>query len=501
MKEYLQMKGVTKRFPGVLALVNVDFNVNEGEVVALVGENGAGKSTLMNILGGLIPTDSGEVVINGNTVSIKSASDAQKNGIAFIHQELSLFRQLNVQENLFIDNLPGFKIGMGLLNVKKLHDSSKIALEQVGVDLPLNAKISDLTIGQQQMVEIASALIKNAKIIILDEPTTSLTLKECDKLFTLIRRFKDEGRLIIYISHDIDSALNISDRIYVLKDGKNSGEALSAEVEKVDIVNMMIGRESGKMFYKSKRDRVNEVILSVKDLNDGNKLSDVTIDARKGEVLGFYGLIGSGRTELIQAIYGMNPIKSGEVSVKGQVIKKPKPALMKSLGIGYLTENRKDEGLFLELPINHNMTITSLDKIKRKFFGLIDRKKDHAITNEIIDQLRVMTPGIWQLVGKLSGGNQQKIVIGKWLQIKPEVFFLDEPTKGIDVGAKSEVYRIIDQLACDGICIIMISSEVEEIIGMCDRVFIMSKGQIVAELTGEHINENEIIKHAMGVGI
>jgi len=493
---YLEMSEISKAYPGVQALSDVSIGADEGEIIALLGENGAGKSTLMNVLGGVIKADSGKIIIGGQDTRIHSVSDAQRAGIAFIHQELSLFKQLTVLDNLFIDDFPRKK-GTPFIDKTKMKEKAEKIIKELGVEIPINTQVSKLTMGQQQIIEIASAILKNAKIIILDEPTTSLTIHERQRLFKIVKKLKSEMKIILYITHDIENALELSDRVYVLRDGKNAGEGVSSRLTKEDVIRMMIGSKSGKTFFKSPREISSEPVLRLINISTKDKLKNVTLELKKGEVLGLYGLIGSGRTELIQAMYGLDKITSGKIEVKGTHVPKPSPKLMKKLGIAYLTENRRDEGLFLELGIDTNITITALDKIKNRY-RLLSSQKESKITNDVINLLSISTPGTQQLAGKLSGGNQQKVVIGKWIHLEPDIFIMDEPTKGIDVGAKSEIYRLINELAKKGMSILLISSEIEEIMGICDRVAVMSNGSLVAVLDGENVNQSEIIRYAVG---
>ena len=495
---YLEMKSISKMFPGVKALQNVDFGVGEGEVVALVGENGAGKSTLMNVLGGLIKRDTGEIWINGKKEHINAVSDAQAQGIAFIHQELSLFQQLTVMENLFVDSFSSVKAGIPcFISKRKMRQKTMEIFKELDIDISPNTKVRDLPMGKQQMVEIATAVLKDAKIIILDEPTTSLANKERAKLNEIVARLKKENKLIIYITHELENAITISDRICVLRDGKNVGEGKSSELTKPDVVGMMIGTKAGKAFVKSERDIKHENILEFKDVKTATKLQGVSLELRRGEVLGLYGLIGSGRTELIRAMYGLDKITGGEIIFDGKKVEKFDPKTFKEKGVAYLTENRRDEGLFLELGINFNIAATDIDKFSRGPLGVVNRGMETKVTEESVEKLSISTPSIYQYAGKLSGGNQQKVVIAKWLHLEPKVFILDEPTRGIDVGAKEEIYRLIDEIANKGVSVMLISSEIDEILGMSDRVIVMSKGVAVGELEGSDITNANIIKYTM----
>jgi ABC-type sugar transport system ATPase subunit len=347
------------------------------------------------------------------------------------------------------------------------------------------------------MVEIAAAVLKDAKIIILDEPTTSLANKERAKLNEIVARLKKEKKLIIYITHELENAIEISDRVCVLRDGKNVGEGKSSELTKPDVVGMMIGSKAGKAFVKSKRDIKDNKVLEFKNVKTATKLQGVSLDLKRGEVLGLYGLIGSGRTELIRAMYGLDKITDGEIIYNGKKVEKFNPKVFKQKGVAYLTENRRDEGLFLELGINFNIVATDIDKFSKGFLGVMKKGMETEVTEDSVKKLSISTPSIYQLAGKLSGGNQQKVVIAKWLHLAPQVFILDEPTRGIDVGAKDEIYRLIDEIANQGVSIILISSEIEEILGMSDRVVVMSKGAVVGVLDGSDITNANIIKYTM----
>ena len=496
-QKYLQMKGICKRYPGVKALDEVTIEADEGEVLALLGENGAGKSTLMNVLGGIVKNDAGEIVIDGKVANIQSVRDAQKQRIAFIHQELSLFQQKTVEENLFVDAFPMRKDLPFLIDKKEMTKRAKEIFLSLDMDIPVKAKVSSLSISHQQIVEIAGALLKDAKIIILDEPSSSLTNKEREKLNEIINKLRSEKKIIIYITHDIDAALMISDRVYVLRDGKNSGDGVAAEMTKEDVLKMMIGEKYGKEFYKTYREIADRNVLELRNISNA-KLKNVSLNLRQGEILGMYGLIGSGRTEVARALFGLDPCYSGEIYVMDQQIKKPTPKIMKGLGIGYLTENRREEGLFLELAISHNISVTALKDVVKGKLGTINQKKELTQTEELIRKLQIATPSPKQLAGRLSGGNQQKVVISKWLHLNPQIFIMDEPTRGIDVGAKSEIYKLIDQIASSGVSVILISSEIEEIMGISDRILIMRDGSVQAEFDAKTAKEDDIIKFVMG---
>ncbi|MEG1758024.1 MAG: sugar ABC transporter ATP-binding protein [Oscillospiraceae bacterium] len=498
-EKWLTMKKINKYFPGVKALEDVSFSVNKGEVVALLGENGAGKSTLMNILGGLYKADGGEIQINGEPAAIRSVSDAQKYGIAFIHQELSLFKQLPIYENMFIDDLHINKKFPIFIDRHDMRKKAKEMLETLGIDLDVNKQVGELSVSHQQIVEIAGALIKNVSTIILDEPSTSLAKKEREKLYDLIRKLKEENKAVIYITHDLDDALKLCDRAVVLRDGKNAGDAPCRDITKEDIIKMMIGSKSGKSFHKTYKDLSEEcVVLKAEGISTSTKLDNVSFELKRGEVLGMYGLVGSGRTELIQAIYGLDKSATGKVWVRGKLLKKRNPLIMKKNSMGYLTENRRDEGLFLSLGIDQNIVITDIHKIVKGLFRRIDKKKADKITADTIEKLRIRTPSPYQMAGKLSGGNQQKVIIGKWLHLDPEILILDEPTKGIDVGAKEEIYRLINTLVDNGISVLLISSEIEEIMGLSDSIQVMHDGKISSRLDARTTDQATILRFTMG---
>jgi len=497
-ERYLEMKAISKYFPGVKALDNVDFGVAEGEIVALVGENGAGKSTLMNVLGGVIKRTAGQIFINGKEVDINSVADAQREGIAFIHQELSLFKELSVMENLFIDSLDSVKGPIPIfLSKKKMMTETKRIFEELDIDVNPAVKVGKLPMGNQQMVEIASAVLKNSKIIILDEPTTSLANKERIKLHEIMRRLKAENKLIIYITHELENAIEMSDRVVCLRNGQNAGEAMSEGLTKPEVVSMMIGNKAGKTFVKTDRDSTGETILEFKNVKTATKLNGVSMNVKKGEVVGMYGLVGAGRTELIRALYGLDKMTEGEILFNGKPLKNPSPTTMKDNGVAWLTENRRDEGLFLTLGIDFNIAITDIPKFAKGPLGIMNKKLETEVALDAKDKLMIATPSISQLAGNLSGGNQQKVVIAKWLHRNPTLFILDEPTRGIDVGAKDEIYRLIDEIANQGVSILLISSEIEEIIGMSDRVIVMANGKVAGELVKDEINNADIIRYTM----
>ena len=496
--KWLEMHKISKYFPGVRALEEVDFSVDRGEVVALLGENGAGKSTLMNVLGGIYRPDGGEVQIDGKPIEIRNVADAQRAGIAFIHQELSLFKQLPVYENMFIEDMQMRKGFPLFIDRKTMRERARQMLTSLGVELDVDKPVGALPVSQQQIVEIAGALLKQVDIIILDEPSTSLAEHERQCLYQLVGTLRREGKAVIYITHDLEDALRICDRAEVLRDGKNAGDAPCAGLTKEDIIQMMIGVRSGKTFYKTYGTASDEVVLEARDLYTNSKLRGVSLQLHRGEVLGLYGLVGSGRTELVHAIYGLDRSVRGEVWVHGKQLKKRDPVIMKRNRVGYLTENRRDEGLFLTLGIDQNITITDVKRVVSGMFGHVSQRKSLDVTQRMIDRLRIRTPSPHQAVGKLSGGNQQKVIVGKWLHLEPQILILDEPTKGIDVGAKDEIYRLINDLVGNGISILLISSEIEEIMGLSDRIQVMYEGQISEPIDAQGADQEQIIRYTMG---
>lgn len=498
--KYLEMKNISKSFPGVKALSDVSIEADEGEIVALLGENGAGKSTLMNVLGGIIKKDEGSIRIGGKEVEIGSVANATKEGISFIHQELSLFSQLSIEDNMFIEKFPKKK-GSPFIDRERIKKSASEILKSLGVDISPTTKVGKLPVSIQQIVEIGIVIYKESKIIIFDEPTTSLAISEREILYRIIRKLRDKKHVILYITHDLDDVLTLCDRMYVLRDGQNAGTAASKDVTKGDIIRMMIGDKAGKQFFKSPKElKSKELVMELKNIHTEGKLKGVNLQLRKGEILGLYGLVGSGRTELMRAFFGVDPMESGEIIVKGNRINKPTPKKIIDEGFAFLTENRRDEGLFLDKGLDFNISITDLSRIQAGALKALNGRKESDLADKVIKMFSVATPGRTQLAGKLSGGNQQKVVIGKWMSLAPEVFIMDEPTKGIDVGAKSEIYRLIDEISREGVSVILISSEIEEILGISDRVIVMANGTDVADLTGEDITKEKIIQYTMSSG-
>ena len=474
MSALLTMKNIKKSFSGVAALKNAELELNKSEVVALMGENGAGKSTLMKILTGIYSKDEGTVTFEGKEVEYKSVSESEEAGIAIVHQELNMMNDLTVAQNLFIGKER--KKGIFIDDAKMAEDAKEL-FKKLNVDINPNVKIGNLTVGKQQMVEIAKAISTNAKVIVFDEPTAALTDSEIEELFKVINDLRDKGTGIIYISHRMDEINVISDKVIVMRDGEYVGTLVTKECTKDDIIKMMVGR-TVFMEPKTKSDVAAdaEVVLRCENLNRGKHVRDVSFDLRKGEILGFSGLMGAGRTEVARLIFGADPMDSGKIYIHGKEIsiKSTKDAV--NAGIGYLSEDRKRYGLLVDKSVEENTCLSSLEKFTKGLF--IDGSKSKTVSEKYVQELRTKTPSVTQIIKKLSGGNQQKVVIAKWLVKDSEILIFDEPTRGIDVGAKSEIYDLMERLVKEGKSIIMISSELPEVLRMSDRVVVMCEGRI-----------------------
>ncbi|MFW5889587.1 MAG: sugar ABC transporter ATP-binding protein [Bacillota bacterium] len=493
----IEIKNITKEFPGVKALDNVSFNIKKGEIHAVVGENGAGKSTLMKILSGVYKPTKGEYIVKGNRVSFKNTKEAQENGISIIYQEFSLVPYLNTIDNIFL----GREITNNkFLNRKIMRKEAKETLEKINVSLDLNKPINDLTVAEQQFVEIAKALSIDADILILDEPTASLTEGEIDHLFSLIRTLKENGVTMIYISHHMDEIFEISDRITCLRDGKCIDTVKTNETNEPEIVKMMVGKELENSFNKLENKTMNisdEIILNVKKLKRPGVKDNLKFNLHKGEILGIAGLVGAGRTETIRALLGIDEYEEKEVYLEKEKVNLKNASDSLNKGLGLIPENRKTQGLVADLTLKENISLTNIMELKNKY-GFIDQKKEKKQTQNLVNDLSIKTPSINQLVKNLSGGNQQKVVLAKWLATNTKVLIFDEPTRGIDVKTKSEIYKLIQDLSNKGKGIIVISSELPEVITLSDRVLVMHKGKIKALLEGENINSEKIMYYATG---
>lgn len=489
-KVILEMKEIDKRFSGVHALKSVNLELREGEVHALMGENGAGKSTLMKVLCGIHKRNAGEIILFGEPVDFAGIKDSQNAGISIIHQELNMMNHLTVAQNIYIGREP-MKNGI-YIDDKKMEEDAKKLFEKIGVDIDPSVPVGSLTVGKQQMVEIAKAVSHDSKILILDEPTAALTQTEVEELFAIMNDLKKKGIGMIYISHRMDEINRISDRITVMRDGEYVGTLITSETTKDEIVKMMVGR----VIYGDKKEEslVPEdapVVLEVKNLNRGNEIKNVNFKLRKGEILGFSGLMGSGRTEVARAIYGADMVDGGEVFVNGKKVNIKTPHEAVENGICYLSEDRKRYGLMLDKSIAENSVLSSLDDYI-KMGWINDRKIEEAAT-EANAKLKTKTPSIKQLLKNLSGGNQQKVIIARWLLRDSDIFIFDEPTRGIDIGAKSEMYALMEELAKKGKSIIMISSELSEIQRLSDRVVVMCEGRITGELDIKDATQEKIM--------
>ena len=488
----LKMQGIQKYFSGVHALKGVDFELRAGEVHALMGENGAGKSTLIKVLCGIHKHDGGTIEYFGEQVAFANIAESQAAGISVIHQELNMMNDLTVAQNMFIGR--EFKKG-GLIDDKKMEEEAQKLFDKIGVHIDPACKLGNLTVGKQQMVEIAKAVSRDCKLLVLDEPTAALTQPEVEELFKIMRDLQEKGIGMIYISHRMDEITRISDRVTVMRDGEYVDTVNTAEVTKDDIVKMMVGRViMGEQKTCSACPADAPVVLEVKHLNAGREVKDVSFELRKGEILGFAGLMGAGRTEVARALYGADPKQTGEIFLNGKKIKIRTPEQAVKHGICYLSEDRKRYGLMLDKSVSENTTIASVDDFIAA--GLINDGKMRTASAEYNEKLRTKTPSMEQLLKNLSGGNQQKVIIARWLMKNSDIFIFDEPTRGIDVGAKSEIYRLMEDLAAQGKSIIMISSELAEVLRMSDRILVMCEGRKTGELDIAEATQENIMKLA-----
>lgn len=486
------MKGIRKVFPGVVALDGVNLNLEEGKVLALLGENGAGKSTLMKILSGAYKPDGGEIFLYGEKVEIKDIIHARNLGISIIYQELSLSPNMTVAENIFALQEP---TRFGLIDDKEMNKRTKELFEQFEIEISPTKMVKELSISNQQMVEIVKALSTKPRIIIMDEPTSALSNKETEKLFKIIRKLKSEEISIIYISHRMDEIFEITDYVSVLRDGNYIGTVDTKKTSSEELIKMMVGREMDKVYpHKDFKYLKDEKLLEVKDYNKKNYFHDINLFVRPGEILGLYGLMGSGRTEIVQGIFGILKKDSGEIFMHGSKVNIDDPFSAIEHRIAFVTEDRKNEGLVLTSSVSENTTMANINKILNRF-KLIDENKEVKIAREHVENLRIKTPSIYQTVNKLSGGNQQKVVLSKWFEIEPEILILDEPTRGIDVGAKYEIYKLMIELAKKGVGIIMISSELPEILNVSDRLLVVKDHGIITELDPKKTTQEEIMSY------
>ena len=499
MSEYLlELKGVCKSFPGVKALDNVQLALRPGTVHALMGENGAGKSTLMKCLFGIYKMDAGEIYMNGQKIQVDDPDEAMKLGIAMVHQELQPVPARSVAENLFLGRFPVKKIGpIQMIDHKKMYEDTAYWLHEVKMDFNPKAMLGDLSIGQMQSVEIAKAVSHQAKVVIFDEPTSSLSDNEVEALFRIMNDLRDKGVAMVYISHKMDEIKRIADDITIMRDGTYVGTWPASELTTDQIIAKMVGRELTNV-YPERKNEPGDVILEVNDLCSihENSFQHVSFNLRKGEILGFGGLVGAQRTELLEGIFGIRGIESGEIKINGTPVKIKKPSDAMKAGIGLITEDRRGNGIFGCLSIKDNVGVSVYNKYLKAGF-MLDHKRINGVVDDSIKKLRIKTPSMKEHIANLSGGNQQKVIVARWLANDPDILIMDEPTRGIDVGAKHEIYEIMNDLAAQGKAIIMISSEMAELLGMSDRVYVMCDGKLRGEITEkEELTQAKVMSYA-----
>ncbi len=490
----LELRDITKTYPGVKALSGVNFKLRKGTVHSLMGENGAGKSTLMKILAGIYKPDEGNIILRGQPAKFENPRDALQSGISMIHQELSPIPEMTIAENIYLGREP-LNGKSRFVNFKQMTKQTNQLFSTLGLDLNPVTKMKELSVSEMQMVEIAKAISYNADVIIMDEPTSAITDREVEILFKVIKDLKQAGKGIIYISHKMDEIFQISDEITVLRDGRYIGTKWAAESNNRELISMMVGRELEDI-YPKEQIAIQDVVLSVRNITRHNQFEEISFDVKSGEILGVAGLMGAGRTEIMHAIFGDTQIDSGEIHMLGNKVRFQSPKDAIRSGIALVTEDRKGEGLVLPLSIRHNTTLPTLDQVTRRSF--VEGRREKQIVDKIVQMLRIKAPSPEQKVQNLSGGNQQKVVLGKWMLANPKVLILDEPTRGIDIGAKSEIYKIITDLAKQGMAIIMISSELPELIGMSDRILVVHRGRIAGELWRDEVTQEKIMLLATG---
>lgn len=490
--EALRMENISMEFSGVYVLSDMQLQVGQGSIHALVGENGAGKSTLIKILGGIYKPKTGKIFIDGTESSIHNVQDAQKKGISIIHQEISLVPSLSIAENVFL----GRELSkLGFKSEGKMFSMAQEMIDALGIDLSARTIVSGLTIAQQQLVEIIKAVSFNTHILVLDEPTSSLSLKETQRLFDIIRRLQGKGVAIVYISHKMDEIFEISDHITVIRDGRYIDTVPTSQTSSEEVVRKMVGR-SIEQFYVRSYNELSKVALRVENLTKRGVFADVNFEVRYGEVLGFAGLVGAGRSEIMHAVFGADKYDSGEILIDGSAVHISCPQQAISLGMSMVPESRKEQGLVLINDVGFNIALANVDRLKGRMF--LSCKKRHALACQYIERMHIKTRSDAQAVFELSGGNQQKVLLGKWLANQPKILILDEPTRGVDVGAKTEIYSIINELAADGMAIILVSSELSEIINMCDNVCVVHEGRITGRLSREEFSQDKIMHYATG---
>ncbi|MEG1758001.1 MAG: sugar ABC transporter ATP-binding protein [Oscillospiraceae bacterium] len=486
----LEFRNITKTFPGVTALDDVSFKIKRGTVHALIGENGAGKSTLMKILDGLYHADKGCVLLDGEEIHIKDSLEAKKFGIGMIHQELNIVGELSIAQNIFLGKEPLTKLG--LVKHSRLNSDTEDFLKQQNLNYNPRTKMKSMSVGEQQMIEIIKTVFFNSKIIIMDEPTSSLSEVEVDKLFAKIKELKAAGSTIIYISHRLEELSQIGDYLTIMRDGKVIETRAVGDITRDEIISLMVGRSIDNAYPKTEAP-IGETVIEVKNLS-GEKFKNINLNVKSGEIVGLSGLVGAGRTEVVRAMFGLDKITGGEITLNGKKIDIKGPRTAIDSGIMMVSEDRRKYGLITKRSVLENISLPNYGLYSKTIF--VNHKKERAKSREISEKLRIKTPSLDTLAASLSGGNQQKIVIGKWLVSNPKVFILDEPTRGIDVGAKYEIYKLMCEFAADGMAIIMISSDMPELIGMADRIYVMSEGEISGELERSEVTQEKIMRLA-----
>ncbi len=495
MTPILSLHQVTKQYPGVLALDHVDFTLNKGEVRALLGKNGAGKSTLIKILSGAVTPDSGEIHIDGRPVTIDNPSVAFEKGICTVYQEMSLVPGLTVAENILLGRWPRRRyLGLSVINRAQIRKIAQAALDQLEVKLNLDELVSRLNVAQQQLVEIAKAMSLDPRVLVLDEPTSALPASEVEVLHRVVRRLAEQGHAIIYVTHRLQEVPRVADNVTVLRDGKHIGTIAVAEATPARIANMMIGVDWQRTEW-GKGGQPGQVKLAVRHLSRKDVLHDISFELRGGEVLGIAGLLGSGRTELVRAIFGRDPIDGGEIEINGTCVTRPTPTLMKALGIGLTPEDRKRQGLVLPFSVQNNLTLASLGRVSLQ--GILQSGREKNLAQEMINSLAIKTRHAGVVTGTLSGGNQQKVVIGNWLNTQPDVLLMDEPTRGIDIQAKEQIFRLVRDLAGRGMAVLFISSEIEEVLDVSDRILIMNQGRLTGQVKPGEVNLEQLLALVM----
>ncbi|GED49665.1 sugar ABC transporter ATP-binding protein [Carnobacterium maltaromaticum] len=487
------MKNIYKAFGTNAVLEGVNFDTHGGEIHALMGENGAGKSTMMNILTGMHKKDQGTILINGKEHSYTNPKEAEEHGVSFIHQEMNTWPQMTVLENLFIGKEMKNKIGF--IRSKEMKTLALKTFKELGITMDLDADVQTLSVGQQQMIEIAKALMTDCQVLIMDEPTAALTDREIRMLFKIIQHLKTKEVAIIYISHRMEEIFEISDRITVMRDGMTVDTTLTKETNVDDVVRKMVGREISD-YYPKKNAEIGKTVFEVKNLSGTSGFENISFSVKSGEIVGFSGLMGAGRTEIMRGIFGIDPISQGEIILEGKKVQLKNPSTSIKAGVGFLTENRKEEGLVLDFSIKDNISLPSIDEFRVR--GLIDTKTEDEFVQLLMKRLTVKAQNEDISAGSLSGGNQQKVVLAKWIGIGPKVLILDEPTRGVDVGAKREIYQLMNELAERGVAIVMVSSDLPEVLGVSDRILVVHEGKIAGELNRTEATQEKIMNLATG---